>query len=852
MTGLTINSVSASHSATKINEQPHTYLARLGLGRYLIILGAILFALQNSLVAATYYVAKTGNDNNAGTSTAPWLTVQKAANVVAAGDTVNVAAGTYAEKATVSRGGTSSSKISFVANGSVTIGGFYVTSPYISLTGFNCNGTGVDANDAAITYYYNAHYGEVRNCSISGVLGIVQGAGGLYFYSNNCLADGIVMTNPNFHALILIGTNILVKNFAITMSTGWDVVRVVGSNATIQDGTISASNPGELNTNHCDLFQTFGDDPATVCKDVVIERVYVSNGQGYQLGNITDDQENENISRWTFRNNTFVDVERVVNHYAPNCNYLNNTFVRCGTGSGWVISIGSSGAGRSNNLTVKNNIFYQCGYPTNAYNGWYAGDPVTGTVADYNLVVGTGAGTTKDSTSWRNGIGGISGNFEANGLNGVDPLFVNPSAGNYSLQSGSPALARGMGANAVPPNGTPAFTSQPTSQSVAVGANVTFTAAASGTPTPTYQWRKEGVNISGATSATLTLSSVATSAAGTYTVMATNSVGSATSNGAVLTVSSGTTAPAFTSQPAGQSVSVGANVTFTAAASGTPTPTYQWRKGGVNISGATSATLTLASVATSAAGTYSLVATNSVGSATSNGAILTVGTGTGGAPCWVMGHGDSILAGYAASDSATKNPIALMQAAYPAVTFVNSSAHGAQIATNASGSVALAALATATSTGYSKYTIVLEFGLNDLATNDSASNIEANITTWITNVRAAYPSVKIVGCTPHFINFGANQAIFEPRRQALNTWIRSWTVANGHANGFDTVCDIAADSRLGTDFTNTTYYYNDQVHLTDVGYSVWSGLMQATLSANGFFTPPPLAPSNAKTSITIN
>ena len=400
-----------------------------------------------SVEAATYFVAKTGNNRNPGTAAAPWLTVQRAADTVAAGDTVNVAAGTYAEKATISASGTGAAKISFQATGSVTIGGFYVTGAHVALNGFTCDGTGVDLYDAAITYYYNAHYGEVSNCAAIGVPGVVQGAGGLYFYADHCAADGLVLTNPNFHAIVLIGSYDTVKNFRVAMTTGWDVIRIVGSNDTVQDGTISAANPGDANENHCDIVQTFGNDPATVSQNVLLEHLYVSYGQGYQFGNISDDQQNGNISHWTFRNNTFVDVERVMNLYAPDFSFINNTFVRCGPGSGWALSIGSSNGGHANNLTIRNNIFYQCGYAGNSNAGWYAGDAVTGTVADYNLVVGTGAGTTKDSTAWRHGIGGLTGDFEAHGLNGIDPLFVNPSAGNFSLQAGSPAI--GMGADAV-------------------------------------------------------------------------------------------------------------------------------------------------------------------------------------------------------------------------------------------------------------------------------------------------------------------------------------------------------------------------------------------------------------------
>jgi len=178
-----------------------------------------------------------------------------------------------------------------------------------------------------------------------------------------------------------------------------------------------------------------------------------------------------------------------------------------------------------------------------------------------------------------------------------------------------------------PANIVPAFTTQPVSQSALLGSNVTFTAAANGTPAPTLQWYKDGVAIAGATSGGLTLSGVTTANAGIYTVVATNSAGSATSSGAALTVTGIT--PAITTQPVSQSVLLGGSVSFTVAASGLPAPTYQWNKDGSAISGATASTLTLAGITSASAGTYTAIATNAYGSTSSNGATLAI---TGIAP----------------------------------------------------------------------------------------------------------------------------------------------------------------------------------------------------------------------------
>jgi hypothetical protein len=82
----------------------------------------------------------------------------------------------------------------------------------------------------------------------------------------------------------------------------------------------------------------------------------------------------------------------------------------------------------------------------------------------------------------------------------------------------------------------PTFSTHPTTQTATVGDSVTLTVAGGGSPAPTLQWRKGGVNISGATSSSLVLSNVQLADAGSYDCVATNSEGTATSTAATLTV----------------------------------------------------------------------------------------------------------------------------------------------------------------------------------------------------------------------------------------------------------------------------------------------------------------------------
>lgn len=187
----------------------------------------------------------------------------------------------------------------------------------------------------------------------------------------------------------------------------------------------------------------------------------------------------------------------------------------------------------------------------------------------------------------------------------------------------------------------PSFTAQPVNQSVYVGQPASFNAAAISTAgAVTYQWRKNGVDLPGQTATALAWAAAQTTDAGTFNVVATDSNGATVSTPATLNVLTGTL-PVFTSTPVATTAIVGQNITLSGAATGIPAPTYQWRKDGFALAGATSSTLILNNLQSTDAGTYSLVATNTIGSVVTTGAMLTVFTQPPVAPQVV---------GYSASD----------------------------------------------------------------------------------------------------------------------------------------------------------------------------------------------------------
>ncbi|HEY5552595.1 MAG TPA: immunoglobulin domain-containing protein [Opitutaceae bacterium] len=82
----------------------------------------------------------------------------------------------------------------------------------------------------------------------------------------------------------------------------------------------------------------------------------------------------------------------------------------------------------------------------------------------------------------------------------------------------------------------PKFTSDPVIQSSVIDGTTTFTATVTGTGPLSYQWRRNGTDIAGATSASLTISNVQANQGGSYSVVVSNSAGRVMSNLAVLTI----------------------------------------------------------------------------------------------------------------------------------------------------------------------------------------------------------------------------------------------------------------------------------------------------------------------------
>ncbi len=169
----------------------------------------------------------------------------------------------------------------------------------------------------------------------------------------------------------------------------------------------------------------------------------------------------------------------------------------------------------------------------------------------------------------------------------------------------------------------PTIVTHPANTSGATGATAYFTVDATSQVAMTYQWYKNGSAISGATASSLNYLIQSGDNNAKFTVAVTNSVGTVTSNEATLTVTSAG-APQIVTNPASQSIQFGQSATFSVVASGSAPLSYQWMRNGANITGATSSSYTFTPAITDDTAKYSVKVTNSLGSATSTDAILTV------------------------------------------------------------------------------------------------------------------------------------------------------------------------------------------------------------------------------------
>ena len=168
----------------------------------------------------------------------------------------------------------------------------------------------------------------------------------------------------------------------------------------------------------------------------------------------------------------------------------------------------------------------------------------------------------------------------------------------------------------------PAIFRQPTNDWVVAGQQAAFDVGVTGQPPLTFQWRREGVNLPGATNAGFTIFTAQTNRAGRYAVLVTDGGGSSVlSSQAMLTVLEPVV---ITAPPESRTVVAGEAVTFSVVALGTAPLNYQWSFENAALQNATNRSFTITSATSSSAGGYTVRVSNVVNAVVSERALLSV------------------------------------------------------------------------------------------------------------------------------------------------------------------------------------------------------------------------------------
>jgi Right handed beta helix region len=396
--------------------------------------------------ANTYYVSPSGNDSNPGTQTQPWKTIQKAANTLAAGDKVVVAAGDYStQRVNISKSGASGAPITYQAQGQVVMKGFVIQASYITVDGFEIANTDYKSWDQATSagiYLLGANNLIENNYIHDAALEGIFLVGWLSDGSNTKTANNVIRNNRLYHNEML-GIDVNGRNNLIENNEVWGTVQCMPK-VVSAEGTCSNSNgldadgmrfygqghifrgnyihdipygppgtnpsSGDYNGDaHIDCFQTWSDSYYEVASNILFEQNRCVNLQSQGMDeNGTGWMITSNASNITIRNNiieTYAGIDGALGG-VRNLLVYNNLFVNSTSFNQWypkaiLVNSGETGV-------IRNNIFYN--QPRTAIDG-----SSSGVTSDHNLTT-----------------------------SGATPKFVDSANHDYHLQAGSPAIDTGI------------------------------------------------------------------------------------------------------------------------------------------------------------------------------------------------------------------------------------------------------------------------------------------------------------------------------------------------------------------------------------------------------------------------
>ena len=410
----------------------------------LIVLG-ILFCLAIPAMgtAATYWVAKTGNNANPGTEASPWLTIQKCADTMVAGDTCVVKNGRYEERVLVSTAGTESKRITFKSenrHGAVvgqSNGAFHLAcgsySPgctdYVTIDGFKIYGVTAGGTDTRAVWS-TGKYNIIENLYLENIAA---------YASITVTGTGSIIRNNYLYkcqfGIVISGSGHLVENNEIERLVQWfsgdaDYMRFWGDNHVIRINHFHGTRINDTDDlpydPHVDCWQSFGWGAPDTINNILFEKnIFADAHQGFMVNMTVKPLQSSGL---TIRNNLFINntTAAAMIGYVDNVLFYNNTVDAKGGAYGF-------GCGYESRCEVKNNIFFDAAslpYYFESERGALPIDGSSGALGKKNILY----------SRYKSSYASIYGSDLIN----MDPRFENVDEENYRLESGSPGIDAGI------------------------------------------------------------------------------------------------------------------------------------------------------------------------------------------------------------------------------------------------------------------------------------------------------------------------------------------------------------------------------------------------------------------------
>jgi hypothetical protein len=411
--------------------------------------------------AAVYYVSPSGSDENPGTASQPWRTIQKAADTLVAGDTVYIRAGTYQEQVRPLNSGAPGAIITYAAypGDTVTIDGAHVSlADWHGL--FHIAGKhDIRVNAGSTMHNVGVLVDQASNITITACYVYHTAAAGIRVEGST----DVVISGNEVEDTCYAGYN---ESIAVGSTVGFDIRdnhihHSLKAGIDVKNGSAS----GRIYHNHVhdtadvgiyvDAYATHTyniEVLANVVHDVANDGLGIASEQGGLLENVV---LYNNVAYNNESTGVYVSPCCIASHPMRDVRIVNNTLYNNG-GSGWGGGIMIDNP-QAQGILIRNNIASQnlsfqirldVTFP-----------PQQATV-DHNLI---------------NGFRGIVGEIRGNDYVEGDPLFIDAPAGNLHLQPLSPAIdgAIALGAPPMDMDGQP----RPQGPAYDIGADECFLAS---------------------------------------------------------------------------------------------------------------------------------------------------------------------------------------------------------------------------------------------------------------------------------------------------------------------------------------------------------------------------------------